>query len=523
MATPINNNMAAIKRYVVVGGGIAGVSCAEQLSQMDPTAHITLVSASKLIKSVTNFQKVTRTLELFDVEETDVSHLTRSCSNVTVINSHMTSVNPDQHIIHLHNSQALSYHKLCLCLGARPKLITRDHPNDVIGIRDTESVGTLQHKLSSARRVVIVGNGGIATELVYELSGCTVLWVVKDSSISSTFFDEGAASFFLPSLRTQGEASGTGGSGAAPDETVKTKPLKRMRYLLDPVDQSASGEGKDDTSGTAMGSALGPDWSSGIKMIGNNKEKGRNVHVEYNCEVERLLDSQEMKSLSLTETLLSGTENESIDSDKTSWPFYVKLTNGKVYGADFIVSATGVIPNTDRLLDTIDISKDDLGLVVDEEMRTSAVDVYAAGDVCTTSWPSVPNTWFQMRLWSQARQMGAYAAKCMLAHSGGESITLDFCFELFAHVTTFFGYKVVLLGCYNAQGLGKDYELLLRITNGVEYVKVILQHGRMVGAILIGDTDLEETFENLILNRMDLTRYGENLLDPSIDIEDYFD
>ena len=26
---------------------------------------------------------------------------------------------------------------------------------------------------------------------------------------------------------------------------------------------------------------------------------------------------------------------------------------------------------------------------------------------------------------------------------------------------------------------------------GVEYVKVILQHGRMVGAILIGDTDLE--------------------------------
>ena len=66
------------------------------------------------------------------------------------------------------------------------------------------------------------------------MSGCTVLWVVKDSTISSTFFDEGAASFFLPSLSTQGEASGTQ-SGVAPDETVKTKPLKRMRYLLDPV------------------------------------------------------------------------------------------------------------------------------------------------------------------------------------------------------------------------------------------------------------------------------------------------
>lgn len=45
----------------------------------------------------------------------------------------------------------------------------------------------------------------------------------------------------------------------------------------------------------------------------------------------------------------------------------------------------------------------------------------------------------------------------------------------------------------------------------------------MVGAVLIGETDLEETFENLILNQMDLTLYGEDLLNPNIDIEDYFD
>ena len=85
--------------------------------------------------------------------------------------------------------------------------------------------------------------------------------------------------------------------------------------------------------------------------------------------------------------------------------------------------------------------------------------------------------------------MGAYAARSMVAHTsknhhivlqnfdrnyshnmicftGGEDITLDFCFELFAHVTQFFGFKVVLLGRYNAQGLGNDYEILLRCTKG---------------------------------------------------------
>lgn len=36
-------------------------------------------------------------------------------------------------------------------------------------------------------------------------------------------------------------------------------------------------------------------------------------------------------------------------SDK-SWPVYVRLTNDKVYGCDFIVSATGVTPNTDPFL-----------------------------------------------------------------------------------------------------------------------------------------------------------------------------
>ena len=65
-----------------------------------------------------------------------------------------------------------------------------------------------------------------------------------------------------------------------------------------------------------------------------------------------------------------------------------------------------------------------------------------------------------MRLWSQARQLGAYAANCMWSHTGEflsivtmvirdhvivkNPVVRDFCFELFAHVTKFFGYKVLI-------------------------------------------------------------------------------
>ena len=131
--------------------------------------------------------------------------------------------------------------------------------------------------------------------------------------------------------------------------------------------------------------------------------------------------------------------------------------------------------------------------------------------------------WMQMRLWTQARQMGMFAAKCMFHHTIREPLDLDFCFEMFAHVTSFFGQKVVLLGLFKGQRLDDKYSLLVRVTPGKEYVKVVLEEGRMQGAVLIGDTDLEETFENLILNQMDLSEYGEDLLNPDIDIEDYFD
>jgi Rubredoxin NAD+ reductase C-terminal domain len=125
--------------------------------------------------------------------------------------------------------------------------------------------------------------------------------------------------------------------------------------------------------------------------------------------------------------------------------------------------------------------------------------------------------------------------------------------------------KVVLLGRYNAQGLGsrvetaarttlftkegldiqseeysveldlnagrmeanlqntRKVEIWTRTTPGKEYVKVVIFCGKVVGALLMGDTGLEEVFENLILNRLDVSRLGVDLLDPTLDLEDYFD
>ena len=47
--------------------------------------------------------------------------------------------------------------------------------------------------------------------------------------------------------------------------------------------------------------------------------------------------------------------------------------------------------------------------------------------------------------------------------------------------------------------------------------------GQVRGAMLIGDTGLEETFENLILSGTNVSDVGPDLLSLDVDVEDFFD
>lgn len=68
------------------------------------------------------------------------------------------------------------------------------------------------------------------------------------------------------------------------------------------------------------------------------KSISHQIEIENKCEVKEILNRQEyLKKVELKEI-------EAIN-DKEEWPAYVQLTNGKLYGCDFIISATGVTPN----------------------------------------------------------------------------------------------------------------------------------------------------------------------------------
>jgi NADPH-dependent 2,4-dienoyl-CoA reductase/sulfur reductase-like enzyme len=127
------------QRYVVVGGGVAGVSCAEELARLSRESLVTVVSDSPLIKAATNVVQQSRVLETFDVEEKQGSYLEQRYGNVTVLSAHVTSLIHKEKVVETSDGRRIPYDKLCICSGAKPKLIAEGHPR-VIGIRDTESM-----------------------------------------------------------------------------------------------------------------------------------------------------------------------------------------------------------------------------------------------------------------------------------------------------------------------------------------------------------------------------------------------
>ena len=67
------------------------------------------------------------------------------------------------------------------------------------------------------------------------MSGCEVVWAIKDKSIGHTFFDAGAATFFLPHLVSSSSTphSTTSAAELATGNLTVVQPLKRTKYTVD--------------------------------------------------------------------------------------------------------------------------------------------------------------------------------------------------------------------------------------------------------------------------------------------------
>lgn len=204
----------------------------------------------------------------------------------------------------------------------------------------------------------------------------------------------------------------------------------------------------------------------------------------------------------------------------------VVLQDGRAIPCRAVVIAIGVVPNVEPVKAgnaaagnaatrnaatgngalTPEIGR---GILVDDHMRTTTSDVYAAGDVA--EGPEMLGSGRRViPIWPNAYTQGAVAGANMagadVRHPGG----------LPMNSVEFFGLPTISVGITdpNTGPTGQEFEVLTRYDAGrPNYRKLVLKDGVLVGAIFVGGIDRAGIVTGLIRDKCDARHIAPKLLE----------
>ncbi len=162
----------------------------------------------------------------------------------------------------------------------------------------------------------------------------------------------------------------------------------------------------------------------------------------------------------------------------------VVLSTGETVECDFVICAAGVRPNI-AWLEGSGLAME-RGITVDANMRTSAPDVYAAGDVTALAG-----------VWPNAMDMGRVAASNMCGVP--TEYTDRYCMK---NTSNFFGLQMLTIGDINAQVEGA--EIYVKESRDC-YKKAIVKDGVLKSILIQGDISHTGHWQYLIKNAIDLS------------------
>lgn len=173
----------------------------------------------------------------------------------------------------------------------------------------------------------------------------------------------------------------------------------------------------------------------------------------------------------------------------------------KLIPCDIVVIGIGVRPNIDLVRDTsIEVNR---GIVVDERMRTSVPNIYAAGDVAECMDPLRREKRINA-IWPNAVAQGRIAGFNIAGHpriyQGSNSI----------NILDIFGVSALSIGLLSSEVTSGEERKMERS----RYIKkIISQKGKIVGLQFIGTIKNSGYMMSLISRGKDIEEFGEKILE----------
>ena len=189
---------------------------------------------------------------------------------------------------------------------------------------------------------------------------------------------------------------------------------------------------------------------------------------------------------------------------RTNGRFTAKTVNGFTVDFDLLTYGVGLDYYTEPARNAgIELNK---GIVTDSKLRTSAPDVYAAGDIAVF-YDLMVERHNQMGTWDNAIAHGEVAARNM---AGAEE---DF-FDVPTYTTTMFGSTLAVMGV--TPDVQPDLESVRTYDFDEKfYRKLFFKDDRLVGAIMIGPPKGRKKLIEIMRGRQKIDRPKEELLDPT--------
>jgi len=189
----------------------------------------------------------------------------------------------------------------------------------------------------------------------------------------------------------------------------------------------------------------------------------------------------------------------------------VVLSNGQRLEASLVAAALGIVPNSEYLHES-GIGLGERGAVlVDRTLVSSAPNVWAAGDVASVEGES-------LGLWEPARRQGRIAAQNMT----GSKLRYEPGAHYFA--TRLFDLDFAKVGDVRRAPGREEVVDFPRGTGTIAYRRLVVENGRLVGALMLGERALRvrkagRALKRLIDARAEIGAIQQQILNANFDLD----
>lgn len=215
-----------MKRYIILGGGIAALSAAEAIRQNDPSGLIVLLTdepalpytrpalTKQLLTEITAGELAVKNAAWYDAPGRDILVLT---------GRRVAAVDAAQKTVHLADGLVFPYDKLVYALGARcfiPPFAGSDREN-VVAVRTAGDAQRVRELARTAKSAVVIGGGVLGLEAAWALrqGGLAVTVIEFEQRIMARQIDAEAANHIAEAMAAQGVTLLTGASAASLDDS----------------------------------------------------------------------------------------------------------------------------------------------------------------------------------------------------------------------------------------------------------------------------------------------------------------